>query len=664
MLPEPTASRDDGAAAPQRHCILVFDHHLPWFSAFRAAQPHFQCEARRWTVIAIRPALWPLGSERRAAITRSAAVLARRSGADISLVPFRAAAAGVDKAMVAGPAEKIVILCSPEPGLRQRRLKRLAEQVAASWPDAEVSLLPVVQTRQRPISWFRRFGELDQPNWRSFAGALVLWAAGVALADISDNAVGPSAAMLVLLGSSVASAIAYGGFAGLASALGSFAWLQLTIIAPRYSWSVQDAQIISTLVLFLSVAGISSFLAGRLRRELGINRDRHVLQECLFRLSNGLAAADTAVSLRSVLADELGDMLQAEIRLMVCDKDKLEEAFTEERLEYLPGDLKAARFACDNDDQSGLGTNAAFDSRHFFQPVASKGAPNALIVVLDGDEHLLRDPSFRVFMDTVSDIVSICLERLRTQKEMEDRRLLEEAERFRATILAAVSHDFRTPLASILGSATSLQEFGETYDAETWAELIDTIVTEARQLHEFLNKVLDFARLESGRLSLRRQNVDIVDVVEGALEAVGEVSAGHNVVLSSREPAIFVCGDSTLLEHVVQNLVANACEYSRAGSTVHVGIEREDGFARVVVADQGIGMPPEEARRLFTRADSADSRFGGGLGLRICREVVRLHNGHIHAESEGLGMGCRFSVDIPATYPGAALPDGLLDGEP
>ena len=232
--------------------------------------------------------------------------------------------------------------------------------------------------------------------------------------------------------------------------------------------------------------------------------------------------------------------------------------------------------------------------------------------------------------------------------------MLAETERLRAALLTSISHDLRTPLASIIGAVSSLRGFAEIYDAEQREELLATLQDEAERLNRFVGNLLDMTRLESGAIDLKLELFDIGEIVGPALRRAGSVLARHDVELDLAADLPMLRIDAVLFEQVLFNLLDNAAKYAPPGSRIDVQARPENGTVAVEIVDEGPGIPPGDLERVFDkfyRVQAQDRRRAGtGLGLAICRGFVEAQGGHIEAHNrrDRSGAVLRIRLPVPA----------------
>jgi two-component system sensor histidine kinase KdpD len=235
-----------------------------------------------------------------------------------------------------------------------------------------------------------------------------------------------------------------------------------------------------------------------------------------------------------------------------------------------------------------------------------------------------------------------------------------ETDRLRAALLTSISHDLRTPLASILGSATSLSE---TLDAATRRDLIGNIQDEAERLNRFIGNLLDMTRLESGPLRLRTGAVELSDAIGSALRRAGKILMEHRteVVLQPDLPMLDL--DEVLFEQVLFNLLDNASKYAPAGSLITIKAWQDGGQVVVQVLDEGPGIPAADQERVFDkfyRVGGADRRRAGtGLGLAICRGFIEAMHGSIAASNRTDRSGAAFTMSLPVFVQAERAPETI-----
>ena len=225
-----------------------------------------------------------------------------------------------------------------------------------------------------------------------------------------------------------------------------------------------------------------------------------------------------------------------------------------------------------------------------------------------------------------------------------------ETERIRSALLASISHDLRTPLAVMSGASSSLAESGERMSADERRALARSVFEQAREMSAHVDKVLQMTRLEAGAIELERDWDSLGEIAGAVLRRLADHAASHRIVVDLADDLPLLRIDAALIDQVLANLLENALRHTPPGTVVQLRAKRVGGEAVVSVEDFGPGLPDEAIERLFDkfhRASVEGSTAGMGLGLSICRAIVRLHGGRLWAERvSGGGLAFRFTLPI------------------
>jgi two-component system sensor histidine kinase KdpD len=264
-------------------------------------------------------------------------------------------------------------------------------------------------------------------------------------------------------------------------------------------------------------------------------------------------------------------------------------------------------------------------------------------------------------LDAASEQIGRAIERDRLRRAATEAEVLRKTEEVRQAVLAAVSHDLRTPLASIRASAESLDQADVEWTEDERRGFLAAIRQESEHLNRLVENLLDMSRIEAGRLKPDRGWYPLEELVEDVLARLEPATAGHRVVVDLPETLPPVPLDYVQIGQVLSNLVENAAKYTPPGSTIAVSAAREDGFVRVAVADDGPGIPPDALPHVFEkfyRVTSGDRSpvKGTGIGLALARGFVEAHGGTIEAQSPPPGKqhGTVFSFRLPLAAPEGA----------
>jgi two-component system sensor histidine kinase KdpD len=314
-------------------------------------------------------------------------------------------------------------------------------------------------------------------------------------------------------------------------------------------------------------------------------------------------------------------------------------------------DFAAAKWSWEHGRPAGRGADTLPGARWLFLPMRT-GRGTVGVIGLDNDKPgPLLTPDRRRLLDALIDQAGLAIERVKLAQDIDQARLMAETERLRSAMLTSISHDLRTPLASILGAATSLRNYRGALDDNAQVDLVSLIQDEAERLNRFIANLLDMTRLESGKIELRADLIDLSDVIGSALERAKRVLGGRSVELEIDRDLPLVRLDPVLFEQVLFNLFDNAAKYSAEGTRVKVSAAREDNAVVLKIEDEGEGIPDADLERIFDkfyRVHACDrKRAGTGLGLPICRGFVESMGGRITAGNRSGSRGAVFKIVLP-----------------
>ncbi|CAH2601792.1 sensory histidine kinase KdpD [Rhodovastum atsumiense] len=464
---------------------------------------------------------------------------------------------------------------------------------------------------------------------------------------------------LVFLTAVLVSAAWFGLWPALFTCLVSVLAYNFFFLPPLYTFTIADPENVVTLVFFLAAALIAGNLAAGVRAQALAARQRARTTDQLYQFSRKLAGVVGMDDLLWATAYQIAAMLRVNVVLLLPEGESIAV-----RAGYPPEDMldeadfAAAVWCWRNNRPAGRGADTLPGARRLFLPLRTGSGPVGVVGIgrEDAGTAPLLDPEQRRLLDALTDQAAIAIERVNLAADVDRSRLEAETERLRSALLTSLSHDLRTPLAAILGSASSLESYHALLDEAAQRELLATIREEAERLNRFVGNLLDMTRLESGALALRLESTDPGEVIGTALARTGRLLAGHNVTLDLAQDLPTVRLDAVLFEQVLFNLLDNAAKYAPAGSTVQVRGWREaapggSDLLRVQVIDEGPGIPEEELVRVFDkfhRVRSTDhQRAGTGLGLAICRGFIEAMGGHITAANRADRTGAVFTLTLP-----------------
>ena len=445
------------------------------------------------------------------------------------------------------------------------------------------------------------------------------------------------------------------GPSALASVL-SVLFFDFFFVPPFFSFAVSDIQYLLTFGVMLVVALVTSNLAVRLHQQAELARYRERRTGVLYAMSRDLATHRGTGMLAQLAAKHLRDVFDAQVAVFLADADKRVQLQRGELLffELDPKESGVAQWVYDHSERAGLGTDTLPGASALYLPLVASTGPIGVVAVRPKDTALLLDPDQLHLLESLVNQVALAIERTRLSDEAQQAHVRVETERMRNAILSSVSHDLRTPLATITGAASSLLDEQGHIDPTARLELSRSIYREAERLDRLLKNLLDLMRIEAGAVQLNKEWHPVDEVAGAALARLEGRLHDHTVNTAFPADLPLVLVDGVLLEQVVINLVENAVKYAPTGSAIDLSASASDREVIVEVADQGPGIPLGEEARIFDKFYRGKlAREGGvGLGLTICRGIVEAHGGHVWAENRsGGGALFRFSIPLPDQQP-------------
>ncbi|MDC8758682.1 two-component system sensor histidine kinase KdpD [Janthinobacterium fluminis] len=531
-----------------------------------------------------------------------------------------------------------------------------ARRIAQLAPDADLIQIGLAGGRAAPAP---RGAEPDGADterrparhWRYAlaAGASLLTAAAslplLAYLDLANIA------MLFLL-TVVLVAVRLGrGPAALASLVGVAAF-DFGFVPPRFSFAVGDIQYLVTFGVMLAVGLITGHLTADLRFQARVASHREARARALYEFARDLSGVLQTEQIVEITRNYIQRAFQARATLLVPD-DAGHLHLAQPGADAAGGapeiDAGIAQWAFDHAEAAGSGTDTLPASNVFYLPLIAPMRTRGLLALLPENRRWLLVPEQRQHLDTFAALAAIALERVHYIDVAQGALVQMESERLRNSLLAALSHDLRTPLTSLVGLAESLAMSKPPLSAPQ-LDMARSLQGETLRMSALVANLLDMARIESGQVRLNLQWQALEEVVGSALRASRPQLLAHTVRTRLAAGLPLVRFDAVLIERVLCNLLENAAKYTPAGSTITAAAELSGQYLQVTVYDNGPGLPPgreEAVFEKFTRGERESAKPGVGLGLAICRAIVEAHGGKIRAgQSPQHGAAIVFTLPL------------------
>ncbi len=490
------------------------------------------------------------------------------------------------------------------------------------------------------------------PNLRAYGLALLAATAGLGLALLLQPYTGVENADLMLLTAVVAVAVRFGLGPSLAAVVASSLAYNFFFLPPVYTLTIADPTNVAAFLLFTLVAVLVSNLAASARRTALLSQDRARATERLYGFSRKLSSCGSLDDVLWATSAQIAAMLRVRVVLLLPEgptvtvqagyppEDSLDAA-----------DLAAAQWAFANDRPAGRGADTLPGARRLFLPMRTgRGTLGVIGLDADGTGPILT-PEGRRLLDALADMGALAVERVRLVADLDRAERAAETDRLARALLTSISHDLRTPLAAVLGAASTLRDLDAALPPESKTELLATIIAEAERLNRFIANLLDMTRLEAGAVAPNLSVQDVAESIDTALRRLDRVLGAHRLRVEIAPGLPLLRLDPVLFEQVLVNLLDNAAKYAPEGSTVTVRARSEGRHVRIAILDEGEGLPEAEVERVFDkfhRVRKSDRvRAGTGLGLAIARGFTEAMGGTVTAANRDDRSGAVFTVSLP-----------------
>ncbi len=497
----------------------------------------------------------------------------------------------------------------------------------------------------------------DTAEIRHFEPRPYVWALfGVAIAlgcgELVNYWIGVENVDLVFLTAVVGVAVRFGLWPSLLASVASALCYNFFFLPPIYTFTITDPHNIAAFALFTLVAIIVSNVAGRGRMQTVAAQTRVRTVESLYAFSRKLAGTGTLDDVLWATAYQTALMLKVRVVLLLPTEGSLIV-----RAGYPPedmlddADIAAAKWTWESDRAAGRGSDTLPGAKRLFLPMHTGRGPVGVVGIDSDKPGPLLTPDQRRLLDALMDQGALAIERVRLVEDMDRVERTAETERLRSALLTSISHDLKTPLAAVLGSASAMRDVGDKLSDGEKADLLATVIDESERLNRFIANLLDMTKLESGAIAPNLSSHDLSEIVGTALRRATKILGGHHVHLDLAIDMPMVRIDAVLFEQALFNLLDNAAKYAAAGTTIDVRSWRDRDSVVLQIVDEGEGIPQGDLENIFDkfyRVQKTDQvRAGTGLGLAISRGFVEAMQGTITAANRGDRKGAVFTITLP-----------------
>ncbi|MCG2672571.1 DUF4118 domain-containing protein [Bradyrhizobium sp. GCM10023182] len=483
---------------------------------------------------------------------------------------------------------------------------------------------------------------------------------GLGAAELLQPRFGIENVDLVLLTAVVAVAVRYGLWPSLLASIAASLAYNFFFLPPVYTFTITDPTNVAAFFFFMLIAILVSNVAARVRTQADTAIGRIRTTEQLYAFSRKLAGTATLDDVLWASAYQIALMLKVRVVLLLPEDGLLTVKSgypPEDQLDQ--ADLAAANWAWSNDRPAGRGSDTLPGAKRLFLPMRTGRGPIGVIGIDNDRNGPLLTPDQRRLLDALVDQGALAIERVLLVEDMDRVKRTVESERLRSALLTSISHDLKTPLASVLGAASTMRDLAGALSDTEKRDLLATVIDESERLNRFIANLLDMTKLESGAIVPNTALHDLGEIVGSALRRASKILTAHKVelILAADLPMLEL--DAVLFEQVLFNLLDNAAKYSPAETTIAIKSRREGDQVVLDIVDEGAGIPPIELESVFDkfyRVQKGDHvRPGTGLGLAISRGFVEAMRGTISAANRSDRSGAILTIRLPVPAQTKAL---------
>jgi len=468
--------------------------------------------------------------------------------------------------------------------------------------------------------------------------------------------ISPTNLHMIYLVAVVIAAVYLGRGPSIATAVLGVLIMDFFFVPPFLTFAVAKAEDIVTLAGLLIVGIVISTLTTRVREEADAAQRRETQAIELYQFSRDLASAIGLEDILRVVVRHVSQSFGREITILLPEGSTLQPQASSPGM-TLGENETALAISVYEHSQAADQAMATYPTRTLlYLPLRTGHGVVGILGVRPSDPGVPPASEQQRLLESFATQAALAIERAKLAEQARRAQMLEATEKLQAALLNSISHDLRTPLASITGSLSSLQEEAVQLDEATRRSLLENASAEAERLNHLVGNLLDMTRIEAGALKVTEELCEVQDVVGSALQQMGDRLEGRLVQADVPANLPLVPMDFVLIVHVLSNLLDNALKYSPADQPIEVCAGVTDGRLELQVADRGIGIPPEDLTRVFDkfyRVQRPNGVSGTGLGLAICKGIIEAHRGEIYAANRD-GGGTVITVTLPLVQEQAA----------
>lgn len=530
--------------------------------------------------------------------------------------------------------------------------RRFSTRLGAIAPDIDLILVELGSESAEPAQGKLLPNAPTRTAWRGYGLAVATVVAVSLFATPLRDALELANIVMLFLLAVLFAAIKLGRSPAVLTALMSVAAFDFFFVPPRLSFAVSDVQYLVTFAVMLTVALSIAHLTTGLGFQARVAESRERRMRALYEMARELSSALVLEQIEEIGDRFVSSTFGVHAHLLLPD-DKGKLPVTIERGDVL--DLGIAQWALDHGESAGCGTDTLPASHYLYVPLKATMRVRGVMAIAPRLEGGLLNPEQQRLLDTFAALIGIALERVHYIAVAQEALVSMESERLRNGLLSSISHDLRTPLTALVGLIDAMMLIEPKLEAQH-QEFAGAIREQAMRTSAQVNNLLDMARLQAGKVTLKREWQPLEDAVGAALQARAAVLGGHSVRIDLPGDLPVLELDAVLMERVFSNLLENAAKYTPTGSVIEISARVAGEEVEVSVCDNGPGLPPGREQAIFekfARGQEESNVVGVGLGLAIVRAIVAAHGGKVWACNRSPRTGACFVFTLPIGNPPA-----------
>lgn len=490
-------------------------------------------------------------------------------------------------------------------------------------------------------------------EFRKYLYALILCALCTVTGKILTPLLEPIDIMMIYLMGAVVVAARLGKYPSLIYSILSVSLFNFFFIDPIYTFRVANSSYWLTFFVMLLTSIIISTQASLLRSQTLRSRQRERETHTFYILTKELAATREKNELVLLTLKHMNESLSGKNLIWLREINGTFDIVGGNTAGSRMKEETVVNWAIEHEQAAGIGTNTLPGAAAYYQPILGPTKAYGVISYRPHKEGSDITIFERNALETFSSLLASSLDRITAATEAEELRIEREAESLKNTFLSSMSHDLRTPMATIRGSTEALLEAGENMPENTRKNLLNIIYTQADRLTRVMNNLLDMTRLETGKIHINSESYYLQEIIGAALTHHHEILKDHNIVTDIPQNLPMILVDGLLFGQVLQNLLENAASFSPMKSSITIKVKLSSKGIVLTISDQGPGIPEGMEQRIFDKfytMGSGERKKGAGLGLAICKAIVEAHDCRIWVEKkadQSNNKGATFYILIP-----------------